>query len=141
MAFLPDSTNSHYKGARWAYYVLGLAALQTMFVGLMQVVLPDSGLIVVAGVDVSHEGGLLMIALAASAGATQLVWGAAMGLVAVRYRTLTLPFLGLLCLERGLIVLSFAVKPTNGDPPPGMTAAMIIMVVSAVAVFGARAKA
>ena len=141
MAFLPEPTNDQYKGASWAYYVLGLASLQSLIGGSLHVILPDSGLGVIANLNLAHDGGLLMIALAAWVGATQIVWGLVLALVAWRYRNFTLPVASLLCLEKALIILGVLLKPTNtGEHPPGIYGAALLLGLGLIAIYGARAK-
>ena len=68
MTFLPPPTNEQYQGQLWACVPLALVALQNFVGGMVHVVLPDSGLISVAGLNLSHEGGLQMIRMAARFG-------------------------------------------------------------------------
>jgi hypothetical protein len=141
MAFLPEITNDQYTGASWAPYVLGLGSLQSLIGGALHVILPDSGLGVIANLNLAHEGGLLMIGLAAWVGATQIAWGSVLALVALRYRNFTLPIVSLLCLEKSLIILGVLIKPTNtGNTPPGIYAAAVLLALSVIAIYGARAK-
>ena len=67
-------TNAQYQGRLWACIPLALVALQSFIGGMVHVVLPDSGLISVAGLNVFHEGGLQMIRMAARLGATQVTY-------------------------------------------------------------------
>ena len=138
---LPASTNSEYRGAIWAIFPLLLVALQSLVGGTLHVVLPDSGLITIAGLDLAHAGGLHMIAMAAWVGATQIVWGLVVALVALRYRNFTLPLLVLAIIEKSLILLGTAIKPTgNEHTPPGIYGAGILFLLCAIAIFGARPK-
>lgn len=131
---LPSSTNDTYHGPFWAAYALLLPALQSLVGGTLHVALPDSGLISIAGLDLAHEGGLQMIALAAWVGATQIVWGLVLAFVAWRYRSFTVPLLALVVLEKALILIGYAVKPTNsGHTPPGIAGAAILMLICMVA--------
>jgi len=140
MALLPQSTNHHYTGATWACFILGLTSLQSLVGGTLHVLLPDSGLGSIAGLDLAHEGGLQMIGLAAWVGATQIAWGSLLALVALRYRTLTQLLLTLVCVEKVLILLGVAIKPTNTDgTPPGIYAAALLLGLSLIAIYGARA--
>ena len=138
---LPASTNSEYRGAVWATFPLLLVALQSLVGGTLHVVLPDSGLITIAGLDLAHAGGLHMIAMAAWVGATQIVWGLVVALVALRYRNFTLPLLVLAIIEKSLILLGTAIKPTGSEhTPPGIYGAGILLLLCAIAIFGARPK-
>jgi hypothetical protein len=141
MRFIPPTTNEHYRGALWASLILGLVALYKIGGGLAQIALPDSGLISLAGLNLAHEGGLHMIAMAAQAGATQFIWGLALGLVALRHRNLTALFLILAALENALIIIGILIKPTNAAMQlPGSDAALLLFGLCLLAIFGARPK-
>ena len=131
---LPASTNEQYTGPLWASYTLLLVAAQSLIGGTLHVVLPDSGLISIAGLDLAHEGGLHMIALAAWVGATQIAWGLVLAFTALRYRSFTVPLLLLVVLEKSLILIGFLIKPTGGEhTPPGIRVALVLLVVCALA--------
>ena len=126
----PASTNEHYNGPIWASYALLLVAAQSLTGGTLHVVLPDSGLISIAGLNLAHEGGLQMIALAAWVGATQIAWGLVLAFTALRYRSFTVPLLLLVMLEKSLILIGFLIKPTgDGHVPPGIHGALILLVI------------
>ena len=131
---LPTSTNEQYTGPLWAAYALLLVAAQSLIGGTLHVALPDSGLISIAGLDLAHEGGLHMIALAAWVGATQIAWGLVLAFTALRYRSFTVPLLLLVVLEKSLILIGFLIKPTGGEhTPPVIRVALILLVVCALA--------
>lgn len=131
---LPPSTNENYHGPLWASYALLPVAAQSLVGGTLHVVLPDSGLISIAGLDLAHEGGLQMIALAAWVGATQIVWGLVLAFTALRYRSFTVPVLLLAVLEKGLIIIGQLVKPTGSEhTPPGIYGAAILLALCFVA--------
>lgn len=139
MSLLPPSNNQDYAGAAWAAYALLLPAAQSLLGGTLHVVLPDSGLISIAGLNLAHEGGLQMIALAAWVGATQVAWGLLLAVAVLRYRAFTLPLLLLVSVEKALILLGTAVKPTGSDhTPPGIYVAGLILLLSLIAMAGAR---
>lgn len=136
---LPASTNDIYTGPLWASYALLLVAAQSLIGGSLHVVLPDSGLITIAGLDLAHEGGLQMIAMAAWVGATQIVWGLVLAATALRYRSFTVPLLGLVLVEKTLILLGQAIKPTgNAHTPPGIKVAAVLLVICCVALIVAK---
>lgn len=142
---LPPSTNAQYVGPLWTSYVLLLVAAQSLVGGTLHVVLPDSGLISIAGLDLAHEGGLQMIALAAWVGATQIAWGFVLLATALRYRSFTLPLLALVIVEKSLILVGQAIKPTGAEhTPPGIRGALILLLICilafAVAMRAVRAK-
>ena len=131
---LPTSTNEQYTGPLWASYALLLVAAQSLIGGTLHVVLPDSGLISIAGLDLAHEGGLQMIALAAWVGGTQIAWGLVLAFTALRYRSFTVPLLFLVVLEKSLILIGYLIKPTgSGHTPPGIKGAAILLVLCAFA--------
>lgn len=131
---LPPSTNENYHGPIWTSYALLLVAAQSLIGGTLHVVLPDSGLITIAGLDLAHEGGLHMIALAAWVGATQIVWGVVLAFTALRYRSFTVPLLLLVVLEKSLILIGQMIKPTGSEhTPPGIYGAAILLVICAIA--------
>ena len=140
MRFLPPLSNQQYHGRLWACGALALVALHAIGSGLVQV-LPDSGLISLAGLSLAHDGGLQLIALAAQAGATQLIWGLTLAFIVLRHRNLTALFLLLAALEKLLIILGGLLKPTNAAMAlPGSDAALVLLVLCLLAIFGARAK-
>lgn len=141
MKILPPPTNDQYQGAVWAVIPLALVALQTLIGGTLHVLLPDSGLISIAGLDLAHDGGLQMIAMAARLGATQMVWGLVLALIVLRHRNFTLLFLCLAIVEKGLLLPGRAIKPTGAEHMPlGFYGAMILLVLCVIAIYGARAK-
>lgn len=137
---IPDNTNDAYQGRFWASMALLPVAAQSLIGGTLHVVLPDSGMNSIAGLNIAHEGGLTMIALAAWVGATQIVWGVVLAAVALRYRSFTFPLLILVVLEKGLIVLGTLIKPTQNETPPGIIGAMVLLALCSLAIFGARPK-
>lgn len=137
---IPNSTNDAYQGRFWASMALLPVAAQSLIGGTLHVVLPDSGMNSIAGLNLAHEGGLSMIALAAWVGATQIVWGLVLAAVALNYRSFTFPLLVLVVMEKGLIILGTFIKPTNNDTPPGIFGAMFLLALCTLAIFGARPK-
>ena len=139
MSILPPTTNNQYHGHILACVPLALVAFQSLLGGTLHVVLPDSGLITIAGLNLAHEGGLQMIALAAWVGATQIAWGLTLLFVVTRHRNFTLPFLVLAVIEKSLIILGTLIKPTNAtETPPGIYGAMILLELCTLAIFAAR---
>jgi hypothetical protein len=119
MALIPASTNEHYTGARASAFFLGLLGLGTLLPGCIHFFLPDGGAGVIAGIDLS-QGGPIIVAAFAWMGATQIAWGAAQLAVALRYRPLVPLFLALALVERALAALAAWVtkpSPTGHHPP------------------------
>lgn len=119
MSFLPASTNDAYQGAPIAAGFLGVHAILTIVPGLIHYALPDGGAGVIANLDLSQSGPLI-IAVFAWMGATQIPWGLAQLAVALRWRSLTPLFLLLVLLERVLAALAaWVLKPSQtGHHPP-----------------------
>lgn len=104
MSLIPPSTNSSYLGSRIAAYGLMLLGVMTLAVGLIHYALPDGGIGVIAGVDLS-VGRETIVSMAAWMGALQIAHGLALLIVGWRYRILVPLFLLLTALERGLMAL------------------------------------
>lgn len=116
---LPPSTNDDYRGARASAWFLTFASLATIIPGLIHSFLPDGGAGVIAGLDLSTSRRTI-ISLFAWAGATQIVWGAMLLLISVRYRSLAPLALALLAIERTMHALNAWVLKTGdtGHHPP-----------------------
>ena len=126
MSFLPPSTNAHYEGAPLAAHFLTLVGILTIVPGLIHSFLPDGGAGVIAGMDLSGNGAAV-IGVFAWAGATQIVWGTALLVASLRYRSLVPPLLVLVLLERSLIALNVWLlkAPANGHHPPEAYATLV----------------
>ena len=120
MPILPPSTNADYRGSPLAAHFLTLLGVLTVGPGLIHTFLPDGGAGVIAGLDLS-QGGAVIVGVFAWAGATQIVWGSTMLFVSRRYRSLVPLLLSLAAIERSLIALSvWVLKPAGTDHhPPG----------------------
>lgn len=126
MSLIPPSTNDQYRGSNAAVVFLGLAAVLTIVPGLIHSFLPDGGAQVIAHLDVGDKAELVR-GVFAWEGATQLAYGAAMAMVAWRYRPLVPFFLLLVICERGLMALQGWVflAPSSGHHPPEHFASLI----------------
>ena len=126
MSFLPASTNAHYEGAPLAAHFLTLVGILTIAPGLIHSFLPDGGAGVIAGMDLSCNGAAVIGAFA-WAGATQIVWGTALLVASLRYRSLVPPLLALVLFERSLIALNLWLlkAPANGHHPPEAYATLV----------------
>lgn len=124
---LPPSTNTSYVGAPWAAKLLGVLGVLTILPGLIHVFLPDGGAGTIAGMDLGVCGPTVA-ALFAWAGATQLVFGIAMLVVAVRYRPLVPAMFVLVVVERALHALNgWVLKPGSGHHPPEHYAVLVVL--------------
>lgn len=114
---LPASTNPTYGGAQISVWFLGLCALGSLIPGLIHYGLPDGGVGVIAGIDLSTRRETI-VAVFAWYGALQIPHGLAQLIVAVRYRSLVPFFLLLVILERGLVALDAWFGRGAGDHHP-----------------------
>lgn len=116
--FLPPSTNAQYRGSLGAARFLTVLSVLTILPGCIHTFLPDGGAGVIAGIDLSQCGPVI-IALFAWAGATQIAFGIVMLLASVRYRSFVPLTFGLLLLERTLHALNaWVLKAGTGHHPP-----------------------
>ncbi|HRE60802.1 MAG TPA: hypothetical protein PL096_06795 [Micropepsaceae bacterium] len=109
-------------------FVLGLL---TFVPGAIHVFLPDGGAGVIAGLDLSTHGAVI-VSVFAWAGATQMAWGALMMWVALFHRALLVLVLTLALLERVVMALNeWWLKPgdigatVGGDRPPGVYGTLV----------------
>ena len=129
MSLLPPSTNAHYAGSPLAAYFLSFVGITTIGPGLIHTFLPDGGAGVIAGLDLSGNGAAI-VGVFAWAGATQIVWGIALLVASLRYRSLVPPLFALLLLERSLIALNiWVLKAPVGDHhrPPEAYATLVTL--------------
>lgn len=133
MSFLPPSTNARYSGARSSALFLGLAAVLTLVPGLIHSFLPDGGAGVIAHLDMGDRRDMV-IGVFRWEGSTQLAFGLGLLVVALRYRTLTPLFLGLVIVERGLMSLHAWVlsPPLDGHHPPEHFASPVSVILALV---------
>jgi hypothetical protein len=125
MPLLPPSTNSAYAGSPWSAYFLALFGVLTIVPGLIHTFLPDGGAGSIAGIDLSHNG-RVVVAVFAWAGATQIAFGLATLVVALRYRTLVSLMLALAIVERSLHALNgWFLKGGGGHHPPEHYAVLV----------------
>ena len=142
MPILPPSSNAQYAGAPLAAYFLALVGLLTIVPGLIHTFLPDGGAGVIAGMDLSGSGAAV-IGVFAWAGATQIVWGTALLVASLRYRSLVPPLLALVLLERSLIAanLWLGKAAASGHHPPGAYGSLIsVPLILAALAFALRAR-
>ena len=105
MPLLPPSSNERYTGSPLAPYILLLFGVLTIIPGCIHTLLPDGGAGSIAGIDLSRDGRVI-VAVFAWAGATQIAFGLAALIVALRYRDLVPLLLALAILERTLHALN-----------------------------------
>lgn len=132
MRLLPPSTNSAYAGSILSIVVLAIAGIGAIGPGLVHYLLPDGGAIVIAGLDLGANASVVIGAFAWM-GATQIPWGLAQLVVALRYRTLAPLFLALALLEKTLSAVAawgFKASPSGHHPPENYAALVAIPVLA-----------
>ncbi len=124
MAMFPPSTNDAYRGAMLSARLLTLLAVLTIGPGCIHTFLPDGGAGVIAGIDLS-QCGTVIIALFAWAGATQIALGLVMLIVSLRYRSFVPLTLAVVLLERSLHALNAWVTKGGSHHPPEHYAVLV----------------
>jgi hypothetical protein len=132
--FLPASSTAAYRGSKAGPIVLGLLGLGALIPGLIHYALPDGGAGVIGGLDLTRDGPTI-VRIFAWMGSTQIPWGIALIVVAVRYQALAPLFLSLALLERVLAAgAAWVLKPTvSGHHPPEHFAVLVGIPIIAVA--------
>lgn len=119
MRVFPPSTNDAYSGSLLSAYFLVLLSVLTIIPGCIHEFASDGGAGSIAGLDLSRHGRVI-VALFAWAGATQIAFGTATLVVALRYRSLVPLMLALVIVERSLHALNAWVlkggEPTHHPP-------------------------
>lgn len=119
MPLLPPSTNAAYAGSGFSALILAIAGVTTIGPGLIHYLLPDGGAVVIAGLDLGSNAAVV-IGVFAWMGATQIPWGLAQLIVALRYRTHVPLLLALALLEKTLAAVAvwgFKASPSGHHPP------------------------
>jgi hypothetical protein len=134
--FLPPSSNAQYTGSPRAAQLLAVLSVLTIVPGCIHSFLPDGGAGTIAGLDLGSCRQII-VALFAWAGATQIVFGIVMLLVATRYRALVPLTLALVLLERGLHLLHAwgGAPPQSGHHPPEHYAVLVVVPLVALALW------
>ncbi len=125
-SLLPPPTNDRYAGSMFSVYVATIFGVLTVIPGCIHSFAPDGGAGSIAGLDLSHNGAVI-VALFAWAGATQIAFGLVVLIVALRYRTFLPLLLALAVLERTLHALNawFWKSPTGAHHPPEHYAVLV----------------
>jgi hypothetical protein len=138
----PPSTNRDYTGSMASAYILTVFGVLSIIPGSIHTFAPDGGAGTIAGIDLSHNGGVI-IALFAWAGATQIAFGLAALIVSLRYRTLVPLMLAAAVLERALHALNFWILKSGGTghhPPEhyGVLVGLPILIIALTASLRSR---
>lgn len=115
----PPSTNTSYSGSRFAAWFLVLSGLLEFVPGCIHYFLPDGGAAVIAGLDLTRNGSLI-VSTFGWMGSVQIPFGVALIVVGLRYRPLVPLFLLLNLIERLLMSVSaWIMHPSvTGHHPP-----------------------
>lgn len=127
-ALLPASLTDPGPASPWPARFLVLYGLLWVGPGLIHSFLPDGGLATIGGIDLSQNFATLR-AMAAWAGATQLVHGLACVAVGLRYRALVPLFLALGLAERAIMTWSawYAHLSPSGHHPPAHYGDLVVL--------------
>ena len=133
MALLPPSTNAAYRGSPLAAWFLMLAAVLEFVPGCIHYFLPDGGAGVIAGLDLTHNGHII-IATFAWFGAVQIPMAILLFVIGMRYRTLVPLGLTMLILSRSLMAIDgwFFKGAAGGHHPPEHYASPIAVALALV---------
>jgi len=137
MRLLPESSNHEYHGVKASIWFLFLLAIITIIPACIHTFLPDGGAGVIAKLDLTHNGPLI-IKLFAWAGTTQLVWGLMTLVVAVRFRNLAPLMLLLFLVERSLHAYNMwlgKAASLGGHHPPEAYATLVMVPLIALFLF------
>lgn len=142
MPLLPPSTNDRYTGAPAAAYVLTAFGVLSVLPGCIHTFLPDGGAGSIAGIDLSHNGRVI-VAVFAWAGATQIAFGLTALIVSLRHRDLVPLLLALAVLERTLHALDGWILTGGGavHHPPEHYAVLVALPILIGALFASLRRA
>lgn len=140
MRLFPPSTNAAYAGSGASAVMLAVAGVGAIGPGLIHYLLPDGGAVVIAGLDLGAQASVVIGAFAWM-GATQIPWGLAQLVVALRYRTLVPLFLALALLEKTLSAVAawgFKASPSGHHPPENYGVLVAIPLLALALAFSLR---
>jgi hypothetical protein len=123
-----------YTGPQIPYYFLVLIAVVSTLRSMIHMFFPDGGAGVIAGINVSVEGGTNIIAIFGQWGASQLILAFIYWLVILRFRSLTPLMLAVIVLEQLLRIGVGQIKPlVVAAPPPGAIGSELILPIALIA--------
>ena len=125
---------TEYEGPLPPFYFLILVAAASSIRSLIHMFLADGGAGLIAGIDVSVDGGRNIIAMFGQWGASQLILALLYWVVIVRYRSLTSLMLAVVALEQVLRLVVGQIKPLDVvSPPPGAVGSELLLPVAVIA--------
>ena len=125
-----------YTGPKIPFYFLILIAVVSTVRSLIHMFFPDGGAGVIAGIDVSVQGGANIIAMFGQWGASQLLLALLYWIVILRYRSLTPLMLLVIVVEQLLRLGVGQIKHlVIATPPPGAIGSELILPVAVIALF------
>jgi len=130
----PPSTT--YTGPKIPFYFLILIAVVSTVRSLIHMFFPDGGAGVIAGIDVSVQGGANIIAMFGQWGASQLLLALLYWIAILRYRSLTPLMLLVIVVEQLLRLGVGQIKQlVIATPPPGAIGSELILPLAVIALF------
>jgi hypothetical protein len=123
-----------YTGPRVPFYFLILIAIVSTVRSLIHMFVPDGGAEIIAGINLSVEGGANIVAMFGQWGASQLLLALIYWLVILRYRSLTSLMLAVIVVEQLLRIGIGHLKPlVVATPPPGAIGSELILPLGLIA--------
>ena len=128
------AVDERYLGPKVPYYFLILVAVVSTARSLIHVFAPDGGAGVIAGIDVSVQGGANIVAIFGQWGAVQLILALLYWLVILRYRFLVPTMLGIVVVEQLFRIGVGRLKPLDiTAPPPGAIGSELLLPLAIIA--------
>ena len=136
MALFPPSTNNDYRGATISAWFVMLVGLLEFVPGCIHFFLPDGGAGVIAGIDLSVSGAIV-IAVFAWFGAIQIPFALLLFVIGLRYRTLVPVALLAVIIARGFMAIDgwFLKGSVSGHHPPEHYASPVTVVLALIFLF------
>ncbi len=126
--------NQSYAGPKIPFYFFVLITLLSTVRSLIHIVAADGGASSIAGIDVTVEGGVNLIAMFAQWGVSQLLLTGIYWLVIWRYRFLVPAMLAVVALEQLLRLVVGSWKPLEVvTPPPGAIGSELLLPLAVIA--------
>ncbi len=125
--------NERYRGPKLPFYFLVFVAIVSTVRSLIHIFAADGGAGVIAGIDVSVQGGANIVAMFGQWGASQLLLALIYWLVIWRYHFLVPAMIGAVFMEQVLRLSVGFMKPLEiVAPPPGTLGSYILLPLSFV---------